>query len=366
MKKVLSALALMALVVVGLLLPAPASAAGAAWYVANQESSFSHQVATLKGDNTSVETTEAFDGYDVVDGKVIFQFKLEGDAKCAAGAPRVFVTTEDGTANSWDQNIGDNAQCGTTDAEGWAEVTMNITGDNVTALGVVYDNGAGGQVQARVAVPTGASAFATVAFDAADVEPSPTPTPSATESASPTPTPSASESASPTASATPSESASATPPAGDGPVVVEVETPAVGEVTCEELTVYTEQVEGVEWSFGEQTDTTIVVIAKTAEGYVFADGKTQLTWTLTYVLPTGCDATPAPGTTPTGGSGGSVGSGTDGGGLPVTGAKVLTVAGVGGLLVAVGGLLLVGLRRKRNAMAHGDNDATLEMRTSTI
>ncbi|GAB3358683.1 LPXTG cell wall anchor domain-containing protein [Micromonospora halotolerans] len=117
---------------------------------------------------------------------------------------------------------------------------------------------------------------------------------------------------------------------------------------------------------GVTVSATVTATAK--EGYVLKEG--TATWTYPVAKLTGaqCEESPSPdpstsspaptaeptttpaatpsvSTSPVGNAGG----GSDDGGLPVTGADVLTVAGLGGLLVAVGGALFWLTRRRRVA-----------------
>lgn len=153
-------------------------------------------------------------------------------------------------------------------------------------------------------------------------------------------------------------------------VVDKLNEPHVAKVDCDGVTWWVDDVKGVTYTTNDEYGAGwFTVVAKADKGYVIKEGL-KAEWRLTYEMPD-CTSTPQPGDTGapgTGtpanpGSGGSVGSGTDDGSLPKTGVAVLGVAGVGGLLVAIGGLLFVwARRRKEDATMHGDNDATLEMR----
>lgn len=173
-----------------------------------------------------------------------------------------------------------------------------------------------------------------------------------------------------------------------GDITVHCVTPTAPTYTAPTCTAYgivkLPEQDGVKYN-GRRVDGKAVVTATAEAGYAFPKG-TKAEWAYDVAkLTEGCESpspspsasspTPDGGSTPPQGSssptppsgtptassspsvgltpvGGAAGSG----GLPVTGAKVLIVAGVGGLLVAIGGLMLVGLRRR--AQGHGDSDTT--------
>lgn len=335
MKKVLSGLGLFMLVVVALFLPGPASAAASPVWVANDGATIvSSSTVKLTGGNTSVEAAD-LNLTVAADTVVEFAYTLADGAVCNGGAPRVFMVVGGVNVNSWDQNIPDGVTAACAGA-------FKLPAGEVGAAGVVYDNGTPGTVTVTGLKVGGVA----VDFKATTGEPDPTTSPS--ESASPTPTATVSPSASVTPTATASESVSPTTSPTNGPTVVTPAAPTVLSVDCEGVT-YSAPTKGVSYDVSDYGPGWFVVVAKAEQGYVLAEGA-QAEWRLTYTVPSCGSETPNPTpSTSDAAGGGSVGSGADGGGLPVTGAKVLTVAGVGGLLVAIGGLLLVGMRRKRDA-----------------
>lgn len=123
--------------------------AGGTWAPANDASSIvDHTTVELteqaddenvKG--TSVETSNA--DFPVAAGDTVeFDYTLADGAKCESGAPRVFVTVDGVTVNSWDQNIDEGTQCGT---DGHVTFTVPDAG-RISDAGVVYDNDVPGTV----------------------------------------------------------------------------------------------------------------------------------------------------------------------------------------------------------------------------
>lgn len=354
-QKALSALALMTLVVVGLLLPAPASAAAgdcATVTVANRVGKDSG----LNGDwadTTITRVTKVCTTSEPTEG--LWSYKAEvtdsGEFVTLAGAksPGEKATTLNGgargtvnggftaefTAPAWDGKL-DTPAASTPTGEWVAKAFKGDeqfgVGGPVAGWGWNY-NLCGEKGEWWVNAEAGNSGDITERICPVASE-SPSPTPSQTTT-SPSPSTSASPTTSPTTSPT------------KLPTVVTPAAPKVLEVDCEGV-VYSSPTEGVEYSVGDYGPGWFVVVAKAEKGYVLAEGA-QTEWRLTYTMPACGSESPNPTpSTSNAAGGGSVGSGTDGGGLPVTGARVLFVAGAGGLLVAVGGLLLVGLRRKRD------------------
>lgn len=159
--------------------------------------------------------------------------------------------------------------------------------------------------------------------------------------------------------------------------------------TCEAYGIVTlPKQDGVTYN-GRRVDGKAVVTATAEAGYAFPKGtKTEWAYDVARLTGAQCEESPSPspstssqtpgsGSTPPQGSPSATGTpsatsspsvgltpvggdagGSTGGGLPVTGAKVLTVAGVGGLLVAIGGLMIVGLRRRAQDQ---DNDGDTQV-----
>lgn len=148
---------------------------------------------------------------------------------------------------------------------------------------------------------------------------------------------------------------------------VTAKAPTVTAPTCDKGgEVVVPQVVGVRYVVGTKVNGKVVVTAKAKPGYLLV-GEDK--WTLTPLPAKDCSspsptptpsqsgsATPTPSSTTTGAPTASAsasvvpgavgGGGTGSGGLPVTGARVLAVAGIGGLLIAAGGLMLVWLKRR--------------------
>lgn len=94
--------------------------------------------------NTSVENTWL--GIPVEVGTPIsFAVDLRRGAECVGGAPRVFITVDGTTTNSWDQNLANNAQCGT---DGKVTFTAEKAGV-IGQAGIVFDNGRTGVVRVK-------------------------------------------------------------------------------------------------------------------------------------------------------------------------------------------------------------------------
>lgn len=308
--------------------PAPASAApgGEPMWAANAGSTITGEhTATLTGGNTSVETTAAFKGFDVGAGEVLsLSYALEGGATCIGGAPRVFATVGGVTVNSWDQHIGDGV-----DAACAGDVTLPA--GKLTAIGVVWDNG-----QKDGAVKVTGLSLGERSFDFKATTPLTVVTPVKPDYTAP---------------------------------------------TCEARgKVEPKTTEGIRYDRTEANGV-VNVKAKAKAGYVLAQGAAK-EWAFPVAKLTGaqCEPTttptnpggggnpttqptkPTPTATPTSGTptgtssptstlspaAGAIGGG-DSGSLPTTGPKVLKWLGIGGLLIAVGGVLLgVAKRRREN------------------
>ena len=116
-----------------------------ATWTANGASSFAGYTVTLV-DGTAAGTSVEGTGFNhpVQAGDMIsFEFSLKDGADCNGGAPRMFVTIDGTTTNSWDQNIDAGEQCG----EPTGEVVFTAPGGGtITDVGFVYDNGNPGTV----------------------------------------------------------------------------------------------------------------------------------------------------------------------------------------------------------------------------
>lgn len=396
-QKVLSGLAMLALVMVALLLPAPASAApgGVAMWKVNAGSTLA---GVMAGGNTSIETTDAFPAQKVTRGTVLdLDYTLGDGATCIGGAPRVFATVGGQTVNSWDQGIG-------TSVEKACEGTVLLPAGELTAIGVVWDNGQTGTITVTSLTLNGKSLSFNEKTDLTEVTALvPTATKPTCDKAGSVTVPKPGEGYTYATKRNVTDgvtvSATVTAKAEDGykltgpttwtfpvakltgkaceeqppaPIVVVPEKPVVVKVTCDDLT-WAAETKGVTYTVGDYGNGWFMVHAKADKGYVIKEGAAT-EWKLTYEEPN-CTSTPKPGDTTapgtgtptTPGSGGNVGSGTDGGStdgsLPKTGVKVLGMAGVGGLMVAVGGITLVLLRRRRDqgSGAHREDGDTQVM-----
>ena len=343
MKKVLSAFALMALVVVGLLLPAPASAApgGVAMWKANAGSSLS---GTMSGGNTSIETTDAFEARDVAAGTVLdLDYTLGEGATCIGGAPRVFATVGGTTVNSWDQHIADGVE-----AACKGEVTL--PGGSLTAIGVVWDNGQEGTITVT-SLKLGSDSLG---FN----EKTPLTVVDATKLPEPKYTPPTCDDKGsvvvPAKKVWPEGVAYAKKTTGKGGAEVTVNVTALDGYKLSEATSWTYAVEKLDPESeackpSPSPSTSSPTPDDTGSPSESPSASASPTASATGTPSASSSATVVPG---------AVGGG-DSGSLPKTGVKALTMFGVGGLLVAVGGILLVLLRRKRDqepGMHRNDGD----------
>lgn len=208
-----------------------------------------------------------------------------------------------------------------------------LTSDTkVTTFGVGYGNDTGNKALVTSITFHGT----TYDLSCKPASESPSPSPSQSQSQSPSPSPSQSQSQSQSPSASPSQSTA--------PTELSPAAPKIGKVTCTQYELVTENRAELKWTV---TDTkmigdtvTIKVTVTPAKGYT-VQGQTE--WTLSFKVPANCTAAPQPTTS-------------QDAGLPVTGpgggTNVPLVATLGGVaMVALGGALLVWLRRRRDAVA---------------
>lgn len=327
MKRVLSGLALFALVVVALFLPGPASAApGDNMWSANTGSAInSDGTLTMTGGNTSVETTQAFEPFEVGVGEVLsLSYELSGGATCIGGAPRVYATVGGVTVNSWDQHIG----AGVDEA---CNGDVTLPTGKVTAIGVVWDNG---QTEGTVTVTGLSVGEKSLSFNDYEVQVLDTvKTPTAV-------------------SPTCAKAGEVSLPEQTG--VLYKATTADGKTTVTAEAKFGYQIkEGADTTFGPYP------VAMLTEGCSQSPSPSPTT-SSPNPQPTTSTSTATPSATPTSGSptastspsdslspaAGVVGGNT-GGSLPLTGPKVLGGVGLGVLLIAVGGMMIGLVKRRR-------------------
>lgn len=418
MKKVLSAAMFALAVLVALVLPAPASAAGTdidGWVAENITANAEGLLVFSEGGNLTKTFTGDLNPAEPLNSTRV-AVRVSGEGACGAGAPRLFVAGGklEGHILPCDGGIGRTmngiqtfdwySRGGTTKFDTWADAVNSLEDKAIGLVGLVFDNNAGRTMTVEGELRV---------FGDVVTVPQPKPEPKMVDVTKlPEPTHKA-----PTCEA---KGSVVLPKAADltalgvaytkvpgkggatvsvkvtaldgyvlsaektfGPynvaqvtegceqppapkVVEKLNEPHVADVKCDGVTWWVEDVEGVSYTTNDEYGAGFFTVVATAnEGYVIKAGlKTE--WRLTYDMPD-CTSTPQPGDTGapgTGtpdnpGSGGSVGSGTDDGSLPKTGVAVLGIGGAGLLLVAVGGLLLVWARRR--AYGHGDNDGDTQV-----
>lgn len=328
MKKVLSGLGLFMLVVVALFLPGPASAAPGdnMWQASAGSDINANGTVTMKGGNTSVETTKAFAGFQAVGGEVLkLSYDLGEGVTCIGGAPRVFATVGGTTVNSWDQHIAEGVEAA-------CKGELTLPPGEVTALGVVWDNGQEGTITVTGLRELGGKVFD---FNSYEIQ-----------------------------------------------VLATVEAPTATEPTCKAEGVVTLPEQAGVLYKATTADGKVTVTAEARIGYEIKSG-VDTTWTFPVAMltgaacpsaspsatttppsnpptgtPTASPTTSAPTGTPTASAspsdslspaagvvGGSDGNGS--GSLPLTGPRVLTGVAVGLLMVSLGGILIGIVKRRK-------------------